>query len=83
MATTKKSIAARMRERCKKFTTVCVLPVEQTREAVDALEALQASLKDLTDQIAATAPKDELGHDFRLNDAHIGAVELLSRLGGS
>ena len=57
MATPKKSIAARMRERCKEFTTVCVLPVEETREAVDALEALQASLKDLTDQIAATAPK--------------------------
>ena len=83
MATPKKSIATRMRERCKEFTTVCILPVEDTREAVDALEALRASLKDLTDQIAATAPRDELGHDFRMNDAHIKAIELLARLGGS
>jgi hypothetical protein len=81
MAATKKSIAARMHENCKGFTTVCTLSAEDTREAVDALIALQVRLQELTDQITATAPRDELGHDFRLNDAHIRAVELLHRLG--
>ncbi len=83
MIAPKKTIAVRMREKCKEFTTVCILPVEDTREAVDTLIALQASLRDLTDQIEVTAPRDELGHDFRLNDAHVKLVELLGRLGGS
>ena len=66
MTRPKNTIAARIRRKCKGYTMVCVLPVEHTREAVDALIALQTSLPDLTNQITATAPKDELGHDFRL-----------------
>ena len=64
MATTKKSIGERLRERCKEFTTSRILPVEDTRDAVDGLTALEASLKDLADYIAANAPKDEPGHDL-------------------
>ena len=39
-----------------------------------------AVLKDLTDQIKMGKLTDELGHDFRLNDAFLRAVELLARI---
>jgi hypothetical protein len=38
---------------------------------------LQNCLKDLTDQIKLGRLIDELGHDFRLHDAYLRAVELL------
>ena len=79
MAAAEKPIAARLRERCVIYTTVCTLPIGEVREAADTISALQAALKDLTDQISATGPR-ELGHDLRMNDAYLKAVELLTRL---
>ena len=80
MATSKKSITARMRERCQGYATVCVVPTDDMREAVDLLTTLQASLKELAYQISVIAPRDEFGHDFRMNDAYVKAMELLGRL---
>ena len=80
MAAAEKSIAARLRERCAIYTTVCTPPLGDVQEAADTIAALQVALKDLTDQINATSPRDELGHDLRMNDAYLRAVELLRRL---
>ena len=46
---------------------------EATAEAV-------VCLKDLVSQIRVGRLTDELGHDFRLNDAYLRAVELLERI---
>jgi hypothetical protein len=43
---------------------------------------LQNCLKDLTDQIKLGRLIDELGQDFRLNDAYLRAVELLELIEG-
>ena len=47
--------------------------------AEEAAEAV-IRLKDLTSQIEAGRLTDEIGHDFRLNDAYLRAVELLERI---
>ena len=48
-------------------------PAEEAAEAV-------VCLKDLVSQIKAGRLVDELGHDFRLNDAYLRALELLERI---
>jgi hypothetical protein len=50
----------------------------QTASAADAV----ICLRDLVSQIEAGQLTDELGHDFRLNDAYLRAVELLERIEG-
>lgn len=40
-------------------------------------------LKDLVDQIGVGKLTDELGHDFRLNDAYRRALELLEQIEGA
>ena len=54
---------------------------EADASAKDAAEAV-ICLKDLVSQINAGRLTDELGHDFRLNDAYLRGVELLKRLEG-
>ena len=73
-----KSIIARLLEASAECGAVCSLPVQ------DLLGALEATicLKDLTSQINALRLTDELGHDFRLNDAFMRAMELLAQIEG-
>ena len=54
---------------------------EADASAKDAAEAV-ICLKDLVSQIKAGRLTDELGHDFRLNDAYLHALELLERIEG-
>ena len=51
----------------------------QNVSAEQVAEAL-ICLKDLVSQIRAGGLTDELGHDFRLNDAFLCAVALLERI---
>jgi hypothetical protein len=49
---------------------------KEDASAEDVAEAV-ICLKDLVNQIKAGRLVDELGHDFRLNDAYLRARELL------
>jgi hypothetical protein len=53
----------------------------QNASAEQAAEAV-LRLKDLVNQIEAGQLTDERGHDFRLNDAYLRAVELLAQTEG-
>jgi hypothetical protein len=53
----------------------------QNASAENAAEAV-ICLNDLVNQIEVGRLTDELGHDFRLNDAFMRAVALLARIEG-
>ena len=55
---------------------MCTLPVADIMTALEAMTCL----KDLTRQIMLARLTDELGHDFRLNDAFMRSVELLAHI---
>ena len=57
-----------------------ITPV-QSPSAKEAAEAV-ICLEDLVSQIGAGRLIDEIGHDFRLNDAYLRAVELLAQTEG-
>ena len=71
-------IIARLHEASANQSAICNIPVADVRAALEALICLE----DLTSQIAVGRLTDELGHDFRLNDAFMRAVELLAQFEG-
>lgn len=74
------TIMPKLMDALSKYSTVCPLPKVDVTQAVAELTALQSALSDLVEQVEMTAPRDELGHDFRLNDAHLKAKALLQHL---
>ena len=73
-----KALTARLRDASANHSAMCPFPMQ---DVLGALEAI-IRLKDLTGQIKAGRLTDELGHDFRLNDAYMRAVDLLAQIEG-
>ena len=71
-----KPLTARPREASVSKSVMCTLPVA---DIITALEAMTC-LKDLTSQIMMGRLTDDLGHDFRLNDAFMRVLELLTHI---
>ena len=71
-----KPLTARLREASVSKSVMCTLPVADIMTAREAMTCL----KDLTSQIMMGRLTDELGHDFRLNDAFMRSVELLAHI---
>jgi hypothetical protein len=71
-------IIARLRDASVNQGVMCTLSAADIRAALEAMICLE----DLTSQIAVGRLTDELGHDFRLNDAFMRAGELLAQIEG-